>query len=104
MNRGIVTTITVPAGDSTIEQLYDVWEKAYADRPFVYILPSDTRPDTKYTVGTNRVDISAIKDSRTGNFVITSAEDNLMKGLAGQAIQIMNLWQGWDEKEGLIHV
>ncbi len=104
MNRGIVTTITVPVGDSTIEQLYQVWEDAYSDRPFVYILPSETRPETKYTVGTNRVDISAIKDSRTGNFVITSAEDNLMKGLAGQAVQIMNLWQGWDETTGLIHV
>lgn len=103
MNRGIVSTITVPAGDSSIEQLYQVWEAAYSDRPFVYILPSDVRPETKYTVGTNRVDISAVKDPRTGNFVITSAEDNLMKGLAGQAVQIMNLWQGWDETEGLIH-
>lgn len=104
MNRGIVTTITVPAGESTIEDLYDVWNKAYADRPFVYILPSDTRPETKYTVGTNRIDMSAIKDERTGNFVITSAEDNLMKGLAGQAVQIMNLWQGWDETTGLLNV
>lgn len=103
MNRGIATTITVPAGESTIEQLYEIWEDRYAGRPFVYILPSDTRPETKYTIGTNRIDISAIKDARTGNFVITSAEDNLMKGLAGQAVQIMNLWQGWDETTGLLH-
>ena len=103
MNRGIATTITVPAGDSSIEQLYATWEAAYADRPFVYILPTDTRPETKYTIGTNRIDMSAVKDPRTGNFVITSAEDNLMKGLAGQAVQIMNLWQGWDETEGLNH-
>ncbi len=104
MNRGIITTITAPAGDSTTEDLYAAWNEVYADRPFVHILDSDTRPESKYTVGTNRVDISAIKDSRTGNFVITSAEDNLMKGLAGQAVQIMNLWQGWDETEGLTHV
>ncbi len=104
MNRGIITTITVPAGDSTIEVLYDAWDEAYANRPFVYILPPDTRPETKYTVGTNRIDISAVKDERTGNFVITSAEDNLMKGLAGQAVQIMNLWKGWEETTGLIHV
>jgi N-acetyl-gamma-glutamyl-phosphate reductase len=104
MNRGILTTITVPAGQSTIEDLYGAWKEAYGGRPFVYILSADTRPETKYTVGTNRVDMSATKDERTGNFVITSAEDNLMKGLAGQAVQIMNLWQGWDETTGLLHV
>ncbi|MEM9158533.1 MAG: N-acetyl-gamma-glutamyl-phosphate reductase [Verrucomicrobiota bacterium] len=104
MNRGIITTITVPAGHSTIEQLYEAWNAAYADRPFVHVLPSGTFPETKYTVGTNRVDISALKDSRTGNFVINAAEDNLMKGLAGQAVQIMNLTQGWDETEGLLNV
>ena len=104
MNRGILTTITVPAGQSTIEDLYGAWKEAYGGRPFVYILSADTRPETKYTVGTNRIDMSATKDERTGNFVITSAEDNLMKGLAGQAVQIMNLWQGWDETTGLLHV
>lgn len=102
MNRGIATTITVPSGGKTIEELYAAWEAAYAKRPFVYILPSNTRPDTKYVVGTNRVDISAVKDERTGNFVITTAEDNLVKGASGQAIQILNLWQGWDETTGLI--
>ena len=40
-------------------------------------------------------------DPRTGNFVITSAEDNLMKGESGQAVQIMNLWCGFEETEGL---
>ncbi len=104
MNRGIISTITVPAVESSIEDLYGVWNDAYGDRPFVHILEPDTRPESRYTVGTNRIDISAVKDSRTGNFVITSAEDNLMKGLAGQAVQIMNLWQGWDETTGLIHV
>ncbi len=102
MNRGIATTITVPSNGASIEQLYAEWEKTYADKPFVCILPPDTRPETKYVVGTNRVDISAVKDDRTGNFVITSAEDNLVKGASGQAIQILNLWQGWDETTGLI--
>jgi len=52
--------------------------------------------------GSNRIDISAIHDPRTGNFVITSAEDNLVKGTSGQAIQAMNLWQGWPETDGLV--
>ena len=40
-------------------------------------------------------------DPRTGNFVITSAEDNLVKGASGQAVQIMNLWCGFPETAGL---
>jgi N-acetyl-gamma-glutamyl-phosphate reductase len=34
--------------------------------------------------------------------VITSAEDNLVKGTAGQAIQTMNLWYGFEETAGLL--
>ena len=65
------------------------------------ILPAGETPDTAHTVGTNRVDISAVHDARTGNFVITSALDNLVKGASGQAVQIMNLWLGLPETAGL---
>lgn len=102
MRRGIATTITVPAAKgATIESLYAVWNAAYAGRSFVAILPSGETPDTAHTVGTNRVDISAVQDARTGNFVITSALDNLVKGASGQAVQIMNLWLGLPETAGL---
>jgi N-acetyl-gamma-glutamyl-phosphate reductase len=103
MRRGIATTITVPASPGgTIEQVYAAWQKAYAQSPFVQILPAGETPDTAYTVGTNRIDISAVHDTRTGNFVITAAEDNLFKGASGQAVQIMNLWMGFEETAGLI--
>jgi N-acetyl-gamma-glutamyl-phosphate reductase len=103
MRRGIATTITVPAAArATIETLYAAWQEAYAGRPFVQILPSGETPDTAYVVGTNRVDMSAVHDARTGNFVITAAEDNLVKGASGQAVQIMNLWCGFAETAGLI--
>ena len=102
MRRGIATTITVPATPgATIEKLYAAWNAAYAGRPFVQILPSGETPDTAATVGTNRCDFSAVLDPRTGNFVITSAEDNLVKGASGQAVQIMNLWCGFPETAGL---
>ncbi len=102
MRRGIATTITVPAAKgATIETLYAAWRDAYAGRPFVSILASGETPDTAYVTGTNRVDISAVHDSRTGNFVITSALDNLVKGASGQAVQIMNLWLGFPENSGL---
>jgi N-acetyl-gamma-glutamyl-phosphate reductase len=102
MRRGIATTITVPAAKgATIEALYAAWRAAYAGRSFVAILPTGETPDTAHTVGTNRVDISAVLDARTGNFVITSALDNLVKGASGQAVQIMNLWLGLPETAGL---
>jgi N-acetyl-gamma-glutamyl-phosphate reductase len=103
MRRGIATTITVPASPGgTIEQLYAAWNGAYANRPFIQLLPTGETPDTAHVVGTNRFDMSAVHDPRTGNFVITAVEDNLVKGASGQAVQIMNLWFGWDETEGLL--
>ncbi|MBL9218465.1 MAG: N-acetyl-gamma-glutamyl-phosphate reductase [Opitutaceae bacterium] len=102
MRRGIATTITVPAAKgATIESLYATWRTAYAGRPFVAILPTGETPDTAHVTGTNRVDISAVHDARTGNFVLTSALDNLVKGASGQAVQIMNLWLGLPETAGL---
>lgn len=101
MRRGIVSTIVVPSAGHTIEELYQVWEQAYGGRPFISILPPGKTPDSQHVVGTNRIDMSAVLDPRTGNFVITSAEDNLMKGAGGQAVQIMNLWFGFPESAGL---
>lgn len=103
MRRGIATTITVPATPGgTIEQVYAAWKGQYANRPFVQVLPAGETPDTAHVVGTNRVDISAVHDPRTGNFILTSAEDNLVKGASGQAVQIMNLWCGFEETAGLV--
>ena len=103
MRYGIATTITVPAAPgATIESLYASWKAAYGKAPFIQVLPSGETPDTAHVVGTNRVDMSAVHDPRTGNFVFTSAEDNLVKGTAGQAIQTMNLWYGFDETAGLV--
>jgi N-acetyl-gamma-glutamyl-phosphate reductase len=102
MRYGIATTITVPAAPgATVESLYGAWAKAYAKAPFVTVLPSGETPDTAHVVGTNRVDMSAVHDPRTGNFIITSVEDNLVKGTSGQAVQIMNLWLGLEETAGL---
>jgi N-acetyl-gamma-glutamyl-phosphate reductase len=103
MRRGIATTITVPAAKgATIETLYAAWRKTYAGAPFVHLLPAGETPDTAHTTGTNRIDLSAVHDPRTGNFILTSAEDNLVKGTSGQAVQIMNLWFGFPETSGLV--
>lgn len=103
MRRGIATTLTVPAAaGATVESAYSSWRAAYGSSPFVQLLPSGETPDTAHVTGTNRIDLSAVLDPRTGNFVITSAEDNLCKGASGQAVQIMNLWCGFPETTGLV--
>ena len=90
------------ARGATLEQLYACWEAAYAGKPFVAILKSGKFPDTAHVAGTNRADISAVLDPRTGNFVITSCIDNVVKGASGQAVQLMNLALGFPETAGLV--
>ena len=58
-------------------------------------------PDTKNVVGTNFVDIAWRHDPRTGRIVLLSAEDNLVKGAAGQAVQCLNILCGWPEETAL---
>lgn len=100
--RGIFTTIVLPAKFEGVEKVYEIWDKYYASKKFVKVLPSGKQPDTLYVSGTNRVDISAVYDSRTKNLIITSAVDNLIKGASGQAVQIMNLMFGFGEEAGLL--
>ncbi len=101
MKAGIATTITVPGTGCKIEDIYRVWENIYGQSPFVTLLPTGAFPDTAHVRGNNRIEISAVHDPRTGNFVFTSAIDNLIKGAAGQAVQIMNLMCGFPETAGL---
>jgi N-acetyl-gamma-glutamyl-phosphate reductase len=101
MHRGIASTIVVPAQGTSIAQVEDCWQKAYAGRPFVTILKSGDFPDTAHVAHTNRVAMSAVVDTRTGNLIITSVIDNLLKGAGGQAIQALNLMMGWKETAGL---
>jgi N-acetyl-gamma-glutamyl-phosphate reductase len=65
------------------------YESAYAGEPFVRLLSGKALPDTKNVVGTNVVEIAWRFDPRTGRVVIMSAEDNLIKGASGQAVQSM---------------
>ena len=59
-------------------------------------------PDTKNVVGTNVIEIAWRLDPRTGRLIVLSAEDNLVKGASGQAVQSMNILCGFPETAGLI--
>ncbi|KAF0095365.1 MAG: N-acetyl-gamma-glutamyl-phosphate reductase [Puniceicoccaceae bacterium 5H] len=101
MKRGIESTIIAKAKGS-VEDVYASWKKAYGGRPFVISKPAGQPPETKHVYGTNRCDMSATYDPRTGNLIFNSVIDNLVKGASGQAVQIMNMCLGLPEAAGLL--
>ncbi|NTU76665.1 MAG: N-acetyl-gamma-glutamyl-phosphate reductase [Alphaproteobacteria bacterium] len=105
VTRGILTTAyanfaaSSPRMDS--RSLTELYQKYYADEPFVIVREAGQYPATKHALGSNACHIGAAVDRRTGRAVIFAAEDNLVKGMAGQAVQNMNLMCGLDEAVGL---
>jgi N-acetyl-gamma-glutamyl-phosphate reductase len=107
VNRGILTTLyleptTLNPQPSTLNQVAACYQAAYANEPFVRLLEGKALPDTKNVVGTNVIEIAWRLDPRTGRLIVMSAEDNLVKGASGQAVQSMNLMCGFPETAGLI--
>ena len=74
---------------------------AYADEPFVHVLPAGSWPQTSSVAGSNAVHLQCAVDDHAGRVVVVSAIDNLGKGAAGQALQNANLILGLDEQSGL---
>ena len=102
VNRGILTTLYLTPVKATLDQLTACYQAAYANEPFVRLLEGKALPDTKNVVGTNVIEIAWRLDPRTGRLIVMSAEDNLVKGASGQAVQSMNLMCGFPETAGLL--
>jgi len=103
INRGILTTLYLePVSNADAEQITSCYANAYADEPFVRLLEGKALPDTKNVVGTNVCEIAWRLDPRTGRLIVMSAEDNLVKGASGQAVQSMNILCGFPETAGLV--
>jgi len=111
VTRGILTTLYLApvehfsddAGAANmVEKVAACYRAAYTDEPFVRLLVGKALPDTKNVVGTNVCEIAWRLDPRTGRLIVMSAEDNLVKGASGQAVQCLNIRQGWPETAGLI--
>jgi N-acetyl-gamma-glutamyl-phosphate reductase len=101
--RGILATcyatLAPSAGDQELAACYAA---AYAGEPFVDLLePSRGWPATRAVATTNRAQVAATADRRTGRVVAAAAIDNLVKGAAGQAVQCANLALGLPETAGL---
>jgi N-acetyl-gamma-glutamyl-phosphate reductase len=100
MTRGILSTCHVratrPISQSQLDALY---ASAYEDEPFVRIVGAP--PATKHTTGSNHVLVHVRLDERSGRIIAIGAEDNLVKGAAGQAVQSFNIVHGLPETAGL---
>ena len=98
--RGIHATIysRTESDAMTMQALY---EKRYANEPFVDVLPQGSHPETRNVKASNMCQIAIHKSTETSRLVVLSVIDNLVKGAAGQAVQNMNIMFGFDETTAL---
>jgi N-acetyl-gamma-glutamyl-phosphate reductase len=102
MPRGILATCSASAKPGvTAESVRAAYEKAFADEPFVHLLPEGQWPATASVYGSNGVQIQVALDESVGRIIAISAIDNLAKGTAGGAVQSMNIALGLPEELGL---
>ena len=100
MSRGILATCSAPT-TATADEVRAAYDKAYADEPFVHLLPEGSWPQTQSVLGSNAVHLQVTVDEAAGRLVAVGAVDNLAKGTAGAAVQCMNLALGLPEETGL---
>lgn len=99
MDRGILSTIyTTPTRATTEGELTSLYQRYYEGQPFVRVRTNP--PSTKDTVGTNFLDV-CVKLVR-GKLIVVAAEDNLIRGASGVAVQNFNRMFGFDEQTGLL--
>jgi N-acetyl-gamma-glutamyl-phosphate reductase len=102
MSRGILATCSarVAAGIDAAA-VRAAYEKAYADEPFVTLLPEGQWPTTAAVLGANAVALQVTVDPDAGRLIAIAAVDNLTKGTAGGALQCANIALGLPETTGL---
>jgi len=101
--RGIHATMYAEMIDPAVplDEIQFLFEKRYADAPFVDVMPLGSTPQTRTVRGSNMCRIALYRPQNRDTLVVLSAIDNLVKGASGQAIQNMNLMFGLPETMGL---
>jgi N-acetyl-gamma-glutamyl-phosphate reductase len=103
IDRGIIATITARLSKSvSLEDLLSIYNKTYSEAPFVRIGKPGELPELKRVVGSNHCDIGMAVAEEDETVIVFSCIDNLVKGLAGQAVQNMNLMFSLSETTGLV--
>lgn len=102
ITRGILTTCYANLTRKvTTDDLLNLLQERYRNEYFVRVLPKGQLPNIKSVAGSNFIDVSAVVDEHVNRAIVISAEDNLIKGAAGQAVQNMNIIYELDERAGL---
>ncbi len=103
MIRGILSNVYAQLRDPglTSEDCRTIIESFYRNHESILVLPVGTYPSTKYVRNTNKAMLSVQVDKRTGRIVMMCVIDNLIKGQAGQAIQCLNIMNGFETNKGL---
>lgn len=102
MARGILATSSAPLVEGmTDAEIRGAWEKAYADEPFVELLPEGVFPRTADVLGANVASMGLAIDRAANRVTVVAAVDNLVKGTAGAALQSMNIALGLAETTAL---
>lgn len=97
--RGIHATLYAQIkGEADFQELF---EKRYANEPFVDVLPAKSHPETRSVRSANLCRIAVHRPQCGDTLVVLSVIDNLVKGAAGQAVQNMNIMFGLSETDGL---
>jgi N-acetyl-gamma-glutamyl-phosphate/LysW-gamma-L-alpha-aminoadipyl-6-phosphate reductase len=107
MVRGILTTSSVFVDrELKMSDLWNAYRAMYGKEPFVRFMMDPNGlykyPDPKLVVGSNFVDLGFVIDQHVRRVIALGSIDNLIKGAAGNAIQSMNVMEGFDEREGLM--
>jgi len=103
VDRGILEAIYFRlARPLSSAEIVAIYEKQYANEPFIRLYEPGAVPDLRAAARTNFCDIGVVSDPASGRCVVVSAIDNLVKGAAGQAIQNLNLILGLPETTGLL--
>ncbi len=103
VDRGILETIYLRTlRIKQAVELLAIYEDAYENEPFVRLYAPGKFPDLRAVQRTNFCDIGFVFDEESQRAIIIGAEDNLVKGAAGQAVQNMNLMLGYPETESLL--
>ncbi|HEV7812190.1 MAG TPA: N-acetyl-gamma-glutamyl-phosphate reductase [Leifsonia sp.] len=102
MSRGILATSTAKLTPGVrAADVRAAWDDAYADEPFVHVLPDGRFPRSGDTTGANTALVGITVDEAAGRVITVTALDNLVKGTAGAAIQSANIALGLPETLGL---
>ncbi len=104
MIRGIHATLYAQAKGLTQARLQELYEKRYANEPFVDVMPAGSHPATRSVRGSNFCRIAVHYHEQTGQIIVLSVIDNLTKGASGQGVQNLNIMFGLPERMGLAQV